>query len=83
MADLMRMLPTQDFEFNFLSDFLMALNQVLTVAPNLRNQKMLESLVGSLCETLKFHVLPYLYEVGLSGFDDNCDFHSPRVLYVH
>ena len=26
IADLMRMLPTQDFEFNFLADFLMALN---------------------------------------------------------
>ncbi len=79
----MRMLPTQDFEFSFLADFLMALNQILTVAQNLHNQKMMESFVGSLCETLKYHVLPYLFEVGLSNFDDSCDFHNPRLLYVH
>ena len=79
----MRMLPTRDFEFNFLADYLMTLNQTLTVASNLKNQKQLESLVGSLCEVLKFHMLPYLFEIGLSGLEDNCDFHSPRVFFIH
>lgn len=83
IQELLRMLPTQDFEFSFLADFLMGLNQILTVASNLHNQKHLETLVGSLCETLKFHLLPYLYEVGLSGFEDNCEFHSPRMLFLH
>jgi hypothetical protein len=79
----MRMLPTQEFEFNFLADFLMGLNQILTVASNLKNQKQLEAFVGSLCETLKFHLLPYLYEIGLSGYEEHCEVHSPRMLFLH
>ena len=35
LQDLIRMLPSRDFEFNFLADFFMNLNQILTVAPNL------------------------------------------------
>ena len=69
VQDLIRMLPTRDFEFNFLADFLMSLNQILTVSENLRGAKQIEALVGTLCETLKFHLLPYLYEVGISGLD--------------
>lgn len=37
LQETMRMLPTKDFEFNFLADFLMVLNQTLTVAANLKN----------------------------------------------
>jgi len=55
----------------------------LAVAPNLKSQKQLENIVGCLCETLKFHVLPYLYEVGLSGFDNIDEFTSPRMLFIN
>jgi hypothetical protein len=63
------MLPTRDFEFNFLADFLMSLNQILTVCQNLSGTRQLESLVASLCEALKFHLLPYLFEVNINGLD--------------
>ena len=66
----MRMLPTRDFEFNFLADFFMNLNQILTVVPNLAGYRQIEALVAALCEALKFHLLPYLYEVNLSGLDE-------------
>jgi len=61
----------------------MILNQILTVAGNLRNQKQLEAFVGSLTDTLKLHLLPYLYEVGLSSFEEQSDGHSPRILFMH
>jgi len=64
------MLPTRDFEFNFLADFLMNLNQVLIVAQNLKGSQQIEALVTALCEALKFHLLPYLFEVNLSGLDE-------------
>lgn len=35
MQELFRMLPTKDFEFNFLADFCMFTNQILTVVDNL------------------------------------------------
>ena len=39
------MLPTKDFEFNFLADFCMFTNQILVVADNLKIQKQVEALV--------------------------------------
>ena len=84
IQDLLRILPTRDFEFSFLADFLMGINQILTVASNLRGSKQLEALVASLCEALKFHLLPYLYEVHLSGLEECLDDeHSARLLFLH
>lgn len=84
IQEVLRILPTRDFEFNFLSDFLMSVNQVLTVCTNLAGPKTLESLVGCLCDSLKFHLLPYMFEIGISGLEENvCDIHSPRVFFLH
>lgn len=35
VQDLLRMLPTRDYEFNFLADFFMNLNQMLTAVHSL------------------------------------------------
>jgi hypothetical protein len=59
------MLPTKDFEFNFLADFCMFTNQILTVADNLANPKQVEALVQALCQALRYHMLPYLFEVSM------------------
>jgi hypothetical protein len=59
------MLPTKDFEFNFLADFCMFTNQILTVANNLANSKQVEALVQALCQALRYHMLPYLFEVSM------------------
>ena len=84
VQDLIRMLPTRDFEFKFLADFLMSLNQILVVCENLRGTKQIEALAAVLCETLKFHLLPYLFEVGISGLD-SClqEAHSARIFFLH
>lgn len=71
LQDLFRMLPTKDFEFNFLADLCMFTNQILQVAGNLNKGKQVESLVSSVCSGLKFHMLPFLYEVGMSGLDSD------------
>ena len=84
IQELIRMLPTRDFEFNFLADFLMSLNQILTVCNNLNGSKQLEALVAALCEALKFHLLPYLFEVSVSGLDECiCDTHNARIFFLH
>ena len=78
------MLPTKDFEFNFLADFLMSLNQILTMASNLKGIKIMDTLTSSLCEALKHHLLPYLFEVHLSGLDEClADQHNARVFFLH
>ena len=54
------------------------------MASNLKGSKQLEALVGSLCEALKFHLLPYLFEVNLSGLEEClCDAHNPRIFFLH
>ena len=84
VQDLMRMLPTRDFEFNFLADFLMNLNQILTVVPSLAGYRQVENLVAALCEALKFHLLPYLFEVHLSGLEECInEQHNPRIFFLH
>ena len=76
------MLPTKDFEFNFLADFCMFTNQILTVVDNINNSKQMEAFVQALCQGLKFHMLPYLYEVSMSGLDQElCVQHSPKLLF--
>ena len=57
VQDILRMLPTKDFEFNFLADFLMSLNQILTMASNLKGIKIMDTLTSSLCEALKAHLV--------------------------
>ena len=83
--DLMRILPTKDFEFNFLADYTMFLNQILGCAHNLcSNVKQLEAFVGAICEGLKNHLLPYLFEIGGSGLEEHlCDSHSPRLFFLN
>lgn len=84
IADIMRILPTRDFEYNFLADFLMSLNQIMTVATNLGNIRHLEPLVGTLCECLKFNLLPYLYEMGVAGLDKELELQaSSRIFFLH
>jgi hypothetical protein len=47
VQELLRMLPTKDFEFSFLADYFMFTNQILTVVPNLDDN--LEPFVRSIC----------------------------------
>ena len=45
LQETFRLLPTKDFEFNFLADYFMFTNQVLTVIENLANSKQAQALV--------------------------------------
>jgi hypothetical protein len=41
-------------------------------------------LIACLCDSLKFHLLPYLFEVHLSGLQECLqDIHNPRVFFLH
>jgi hypothetical protein len=83
LQETFRLLPTKDFEFNFLADYFMFTNQILTVIENLTNLKQAQAFVQSLCMGLKFHMLPYLYEVRVSGFEEELYVqHSPRLLFL-
>jgi len=78
MTELMKILPTRDFEFMFLADYFMHISQILSHANNLAGTRQIEALVATMCEALKFHLLPYLFEIGLSGLDGE-DKHSARL----
>jgi hypothetical protein len=60
----------------------MLINQILGHAQNLGSHQRLVALEAALCEALKFHLLPYLFEIGLSGLEQAAnEKHSPHVSF--
>lgn len=66
IVELMKVLPTRDFEFNFLADFFMILNQIFASYKRLDYQKNLELFLSKVLDAFKFHTLPYIIEIGSS-----------------
>ena len=84
IQDLLRMLPTKPFEFNFLADFIMFLNQILAVLNNISGEKQIELFVLSLMDSLRHHLLPYLIEIGARIIEEHLsDVHSPRLIFLN
>jgi hypothetical protein len=55
----------------------------MTVAENITNTKQIEALVQSFCLGLKFHLLPFLFEVNMSGIEQELNVqHSPRMMFL-
>ena len=64
-------MPTRDFEFNFLADFLMRINQTLSSVKTLNGTNNLELLIARLTEAFKFHLMPFLLETGFTGYEQD------------
>jgi len=64
MADLLKTLPTRDFEFSFLADFFMILAQILHSFKKFKEIANLQLMVNRLCDAFRYHLLPFLIEGG-------------------
>lgn len=71
LVELLKTLPTRDFEFNFLADILMLVNQILASYKRFDKLRNLEFFVSRIVDALKFHQLPFLIETGISNFEND------------
>lgn len=68
----MKLLPTRDYEYYDLADFLDILNQILTshtrmlCSPIREAKANFDEFILRLMDALKFHLIPYLEETGVS-----------------
>jgi hypothetical protein len=69
MGELLRLLPTRDFEFSFLADYFMVLAQTLHSHRHYKEDTNLVRIVQRLTEGLKFHLVPFLIEQGIQPYD--------------
>ena len=84
MVELMRTLPTRDFEFSFLADLFMVLAQLLHSHKRFRPAN-LQLLVNRVCDALRHHLLPFLLETGLTLFEEAFEqqqLFAPRVHFL-
>ena len=73
ITEMLKILPTRDFEFSFLADYFMIVNQILISTRKFKNVQNLQLLANRTCDALKYHLIPYLIESGLSNFGDIAD----------
>ena len=74
LIELMKILPTRDYEYFDLADLLSTLTQILTSHPRMLAKDVegvsnFEEMLIRLIESLKYHLMPYLEETGVSGSD--------------
>lgn len=72
MVDLMKTLPTRDFEYSFLADYFMVLVQILSSHKSfpVGNTSNLQLLLNRICDALKHHLHPFMIECGLLQLTD-------------
>ena len=71
IVELLKTLPTRDFEFSFFADFFMILSQILQSHKNFTTHvSNLQLFVNRICDGLKHHLLPFLIESGFANFGD-------------
>ena len=64
ISELMKTLPTRDFEYSFLADYFMVLSQILHSHKKYAQVANLQLFVNRICDGLKYHLLPFLIESG-------------------
>lgn len=71
IVELLKILPTREFEFNFLADYLMTINQLLQSYRHFEHITNLELLLTNLSDALKYYILPFLMETGFANMEDS------------
>jgi hypothetical protein len=64
MIELLKTLPTRDFEFSFLADYFMVISQIIFSHKNYKELANMQLFVNKICDALKYHLLPFLIESG-------------------
>ena len=77
MIEMLKVLPTRDHEYFDLADYLADISQILETrqsmllkADSLAN---FEELLTRLMDGLKYHIMPYLEETGVSGINESAE----------
>lgn len=66
MVELLKTLPTRDFEFSFLADYFMVFSQILASHKHYQQIANMQLLVNRVSDALRYHLLPFLIESGYS-----------------
>ncbi|CDW71951.1 UNKNOWN [Stylonychia lemnae] len=70
-VEMIKILPTRDFEFSFLADYLMLSNQILHSFKKFdQNISNLDQFVNKFSEGLKFHLIPFMIETVNTYFSE-------------
>lgn len=77
MVEMLKVLPTREYEYFDLADFLGGISQILET----RQAKLLsrdslanfEEFLSRLMDGLKYHIMPYLEETGVSGINEGAE----------
>ena len=90
LIELLKVLPTRDHEYYDLGDLLSILTQIFSsssrmIASSQGDQSIanFEELLIRLMDALKYHLMPYLEETGISGLDPNETDLSPKSYLLH
>ena len=82
-------MPTRDYEYYDLADLLSVITQILSLHPRLLGGQAeeagvanLEELMARLMDALKYHLMPYLEETGVSGMDTSDSEVTPKSYLV-
>lgn len=82
MVELLKTLPTRDFEYSFFADYFMILSQILQSHKSFTHVSNLQLFVNRLCDGLKHHLLPFLIESGFAIFGDIESSFSPKIYFI-
>ena len=64
LTDLLKTLPTRDFEFSFLADLFMIITQILHSLKKFNEIANLKLFINRLCDAFRYHLLPFLTQGG-------------------
>lgn len=85
LLELLKVLPTKDHEYLDLGDFLGQLRQILLSYPSFladpASASLSEDFLVRLMDGLRYHLMPYLEETGVSGILESSEF-CPKTFLV-
>jgi hypothetical protein len=84
MIELLKTLPTRDFEFSFLADYFMVFSQIIASHKNFPQVANMQLLVNRISDALRYHLVPFLIESGyqfIAEGENEAQF-NPRVYFI-
>jgi hypothetical protein len=89
LVELLKVLPTRDYEYYDLADLLAVITQILSLYARMLGPEAeeagvanLEEMMTRLMDALKYHLMPYLEETGVSGIESGDSEVTPKTYLV-
>jgi len=78
LIELLKVLPTRDYEFYDLGDYLCSLTMIMHSHQRMlatpESKALFDDFLLRLMDGLRYHIMPYLEETGVSGIVENAEF---------